>query len=182
MAVYHPLPDQVVQAILVDPLNAKWIATKQGVFVLSGDGTSLLDRYTVESTEGKLLDNDVASLAMNVSTGTIYFGTEKGLSSLTTPAVDPVRSFDELTFAPNPYYIPSPSPMTVDRLVEGSSLKILTADGKLVREIRTPGGRVGFWDGRNERGEFVSTAVYFVVAYSQDGNKVATGKIAVVRR
>jgi hypothetical protein len=182
IAAYHPLPDQVIQAIVVDPLNNKWVATKQGVFVLSSDGTAVLERYTVENTDGKLLDNDVASLAIDQRTGTMYFGTEKGLSSLHTAGIQPNRSFDGLVFAPNPFYIPSSTALTVDGLVQNSTLKVLSIDGSLIREIRTPGGRIGFWDGRDERGQLAGTGIYLVVAYSEDGTKVATGKVAVVRR
>jgi flagellar hook assembly protein FlgD len=83
---------------------------------------------------------------------------------------------------PSPYILPAATPVTIDGLVAGSSIKILTIDGVLVREVHTPGGRIAYWDGKNERGEFVSSAVYIVVAYSEDGSKVATGKIAVIHR
>lgn len=182
MAPYHPLQDQIIQGMVADPLNNKWIATNQGVFVLASDGTSILARYTVASTDGKLLDDDVASIAIDGRNGTVYFGSEKGLSSLQTPGVTPKPSFEELALSPNPYYLPSAVPLNIDGLVQGSSLKILTVDGSLVKELQTPGGRVGFWDGTNERGEMVATAVYLVVAYSEDGSKVATGKVAVIRR
>ena len=174
--------DQVIQKIVVDALNNKWIATKQGVFVLSPDGTSILERYTVENTDGKLLDNDVASIALDNHSGTIFFGTEKGLSSLGTPAATPDRSYSELKFSPDPLHLPSATGLIIDGLVQGSTLKVLSVDGNLVREIRTPGGRVGFWDGRNERGEFVATGIYLIVAYSEDGSKVASGKFAVIKK
>ncbi len=182
MAAYHPLRDQVIQAIAVDALNDKWIATKQGVFLLSPDGTSILDHFTVESTDGKLLDNDVASIAINHETGMVYCGTEKGLSALTTAAVNPVRDFDKLALAPNPFLLPSQTLLTIDGLVENSTVKVLTIDGSLVREIKSPGGRVGFWDGRDAKGNLASTGVYLIVAFSEDGSKVVTGKLAVVRR
>ena len=112
----------------------------------------------------------------------MYFGTEKGLSSLQTAGIAPNRSFEELTFAPNPFYIPSSTELTVDGLMQSSTLKVLSIDGNLIRELRTPGGRIGFWDGRDEHGKLASTGIYLVVAYSEDGTKVATGKVAVVRR
>ena len=179
---FHPLRDQIIQAIVVDPLNNKWIGTRQGVFVLSSDGTSILNRYTVENTDGKLLDNDVAAIAVDGRTGTMYFGTEKGLSSLSTPAVAPDRSFGELSFAPNPFYLPSGKDLTIGGLVQNSLIKVLTIDGNLVKEIRSPGGRVGFWDGTDLRGNMVGTGIYLIVAYSEDGSKAASGKVAVVRR
>lgn len=182
MAAYHPLRDQIVQSIAVDALNNKWIGTKQGVFVLSPDGTSILERYSVASTEGKLLDDDVASIAIDHESGIVYCGTEKGLSSLATAAVNPVRSFEELRISPNPYSLPAQVPLTVDGLVQNSILKVLTVEGRLVREIKTPGGRVGFWDGRDADGNYASSGVYLIVAFSEDGSKVMSGKVAVIRR
>lgn len=182
IATYHPLRDQIVQDIAVDALDNKWIATKQGVFVLSSDGTSILNTYTVESTHGKLLDDNVTAVAIDNSTGTIYFASEKGLSSLTTTAVTPKQSFGDLSFAPNPFVLPSSTVLAIEGLVRSSSLKILSIDGSLVREVATPGGRVGYWDGRNTNGEYVASGVYLVVAFSDDGNQITTGKIAVIRK
>lgn len=179
---YHPLRDQIVQAIVVDPLDNKWVATRQGVFVLSSDGTSVLNRYTVANTDGRLLDDDVASMAIDERTGTMYFGTEKGLSSLTTAAAAPNRSFGELSVSPDPFYLPAHVNLTIDGLVQNSSIKILTIDGSLVKELHSPGGRIGFWDGTDSRGNMVGTGVYLIIAYSEDGSKVASGKVAVVRR
>jgi hypothetical protein len=191
IVAYHPLRDQVIQCIVVDALNNKWIGTRQGAFELSADGTSILNRYTVENTDGKLLSDDVASIAIDGKTGRVYFGTEKGLSTLSTLAISPRSDFSGLAISPNPLYIPSAAPATVadtiDGLVEYSSIKILSVDGTLVCELpahsdASPGGRVAVWDGRNQRGEFVATGVYVIVAASDDGSKIATGKIAVIRR
>jgi ligand-binding sensor domain-containing protein len=182
IAAYHPLPDQIIQQILTDPLDNKWIATKQGVFVLSSDGTSILEHYTVASTGGKLLDNDVASLAIDTKNGIMYFGTEKGLSSLATSAISPKQTFDNLTIYPNPFFPPSSGRLTIEGLVQGSTLKVFTVSGELVTETKTPGGRIGFWDGTNGKGEFVPSGVYIIIAYSDDGNQVAKGKVALLRK
>ena len=183
IAPYYPaVRDQVIQAIVVDPLNNKWLGTRNGVFVFSPDGTSILAHYTVSSTGGKLLDDDVASMAIDRNNGTVYFGTEKGLSSLGTAAAAPKSEYESLAFAPNPFYLPSARSLVVDGLTAGSLLKILSADGHLIREVATPGGRVGFWDGTDSRGQLVSTGIYLVVAYSDAGSQVATGKVAVIRR
>jgi hypothetical protein len=182
IAPYRPLPDQIVQDILVDPLNRKWIATKRGVFLLSEDGTDVLEHYTVEGTGGLLLDDDVASLAIDRNTGVVYFGTEKGLTSLSTPAVTPAKSFESLKVYPNPFEVPTHAQVTVDGLVEGSSLKIFSVDGALVKAVETPGGRVGFWDGTDSSGEPVASGVYVVVAYSADGTEVGKAKVAVIRK
>ncbi|MBI5216913.1 MAG: hypothetical protein HY960_14260 [Ignavibacteriae bacterium] len=179
---YHPLSGKRVNDILVDPLNQKWVATEQGVYLWSPDGTTVLEHFTVESTQGKLPDDRVSSLTIDNNTGTLYFSTEAGLATLTTPAVAPVPSFGELKIFPNPFLLPSSSELTIDGLVEGSTLKVFTVSGNLVKEISTPGGRVGFWDGLDEEGNVVASGVYIVAAFSKDGTAVGKGKVAVVRK
>jgi ligand-binding sensor domain-containing protein len=182
IAAYRPLNGLTINTIAVDPLNQKWIGTPEGVILLSPDGTQQIASYTSENTDGRLIENDVRSIAIDPRSGIVYFGTANGLASLTTAGPAPVPAFDGLHIFPNPFKVPSETPLTVDGLVENSSLKILTIDGRIVRTIVTPGGRIGFWDGRDEEGVTAASGIYVVVAYSEDGSKVATGKVAVVRR
>lgn len=182
IAPYNPLRGQKINDILVDPTNQKWVATPQGVFVLNQDGTSITAQYTFESTNGKLLDNNVQSLAMNRKNGTVYFGTEKGMSALQTAVATPLQTMEQIIISPNPFEIPSSSMVTFDGLVANSSIKILTIDGTLLRELSTPGGRVGVWDGRDSNNQLVSTGIYIVVAYNDDGSEIGLGKIVVVKK
>jgi ligand-binding sensor domain-containing protein len=182
IAAYKPLNGLFINTIAVDPLNQKWVGTSEGVVLLSPDGTQQLAAYTVENTQGKLIDNDVKSIAVDATTGTVYFGTTLGLASLTTAAAAPRTEYSKILVYPNPYVIPNSSPVTIDGLTANSNVKILTVDGMLVREIKTPGGRLGFWDGTNESGSTVASGIYLVVGYSEDGSQTGTGKIAVIRR
>jgi ligand-binding sensor domain-containing protein len=182
IAAYKPLNGLVINCITVDPLNQKWVGTTEGVFLLTADGTQTLASYTVNSTDGKLMDNDVKSIAFDGKTGTAYFGTASGLASLTTAGAAPKTSFDKLTIFPNPFLVPNSSPLTISGLVQNSSLKVMTIDGSVIRDVRTPGGLIGFWDGKDNDGKDVSSGVYLIVAYSEDGSAVANGKVAVIRR
>ena len=181
IAAYKPLDGLVINTIAVDPLNQKWIGTSEGVVLLSPDGTQQLANFTVENTQGKLIDNDVKCITVDELTGTVYFGTTLGLASLTTAAAAPKTDFDKLLAYPNPYLVPSSTPVAVDGFVTNSTMKVLASDGTLVREIKTPGGRVGFWDGLDERGNVVASGVYILVGYSEDGSQTGMGKIAVIR-
>jgi ligand-binding sensor domain-containing protein len=173
--------EQYINDIAIDPLGNKWVGTREGVFVLSPDGTSLLAQYSVLNTGGKLVDNDVRAVTFDGARGIAYFGTEKGLSSLTTSAVAPVESFTDLTIYPNPFKLPSGRLLQIDGLVRNSGIKILAIDGRVVREFFSPGGRIAFWDGRDERGVYVPSGVYLIVAFSESGDEVSKGKVAVLR-
>ena len=87
-----------------------------------------------------------------------------------------------LDLGPNPFVVPSVTPLTIRNLAGEASIKILSTNGALVREFKSQGGGRAFWDGRNRQGELVQSGIYFVVAYAENGTQTSTGKIAVVRR
>jgi len=183
IASYKPLSGLVINAIAVDPLNQKWVATNEGALLLSRDGTQTIAQYNVANTNGKIIDNEIKDIAIDPKTGTVYFATFSGLASLTTTSVEPKQDFDQLTISPNPYRIPNPKPVIIDGLVQNSKIKILTIDGHVIRELQTPGGRIGFWDGKDEAGKDVASGIYLVIAYSEtEKDKVGKGKVAVLRR
>ncbi len=177
-----PLRGQVIQAIAVDALDNKWVGTKEGVMVVNPDGTQLLAHYSVLTTGGKLIDDDIRALAIDQRRGVVYIGTEKGLSSLEILPVKTERTLSSLEIAPNPYHLPAASHLTVRNLMEESSVKVLSVDGRVIREFRAQGGGRAFWDGKDEQGAYVASGVYFIVAYAENGNEVGTAKVAVVRK
>lgn len=183
IASYKPLTGTNINAITVDPLNQKWVATNEGAILLSRDGTQTLAQYNVANTSGKLINNEIRDIAIDAKSGTVYFATSNGLASLTTTAAQPKESFDELVVSPNPYRIPNSVSLLIDGLIENSSIKILSIDGRVVRDLQSPGGRIGFWDGKDDNGKDVASGIYIVIAYSDaDKSKVGKGKVAVLRK
>jgi ligand-binding sensor domain-containing protein len=180
------LRQQTINAIAVDALNQKWIGTNQGLLLVNSDGTQLLATYNTKNSA--LLSDQITSIAIDGSSGNVYVGTEEGLTSFETPAINPKESFEELLIYPNPFFLDNSSQqIVIDGLIRDSELKILTITGKLVKELEantaaSPGGYRAFWDGRDENGELVSSGVYFIVAFDLEGNNVETGKIAVIRK
>lgn len=181
-SAYIPLRGQTIQAIGVDAVNNKWVGTKEGVNVLNSDGTQLLAQYSVLTTNGKLVGDDIRSIAFDQKRGIVYFGTEKGLSSLEVFPVQASRTMATLDLGPNPFLIPSVTPLTIRNLAAESSIKILSVTGALITEFKAQGGGRAFWDGRNKQGEIVPSGIYFVVAYAENGTQTSTGKIAIIRR
>ena len=176
-----PLREQVVQTIAVDAVNNKWIGTKEGVFVVNADGTQLLQTYTVALTKKSLLSNDVRTIDIDQKRGIVYFGTEQGLSSLAIDPVQTSRSFSELLIGPNPYFLPNDQKLTIRNLIANSTIKVLTVSGTVVAQFDAQGGGRAFWDGRDKKGAFVSSGIYFIVAFAENGKQTVTGKVAIIR-
>jgi ligand-binding sensor domain-containing protein len=175
------LRQQNINCIAVDALNQKWVGTDEGLLLVNSDGSELLGAYNTKNSP--LLSDQITSLAINQETGTVYAGTNSGITSFKTSAEKPLDSFTDLFFYPNPFKIDNSGKLlTIEGLVKNSDIKILTISGKLVRQFSSPGGRVAYWDGRDDSGNLVGSGIYLVVAYDTEGNNVTTGKVAVLRR
>ncbi|HMQ98847.1 MAG TPA: hypothetical protein PKE39_07460 [Ignavibacteria bacterium] len=174
-----PLTENVL-SIAVDALNNKWLGTiSDGVLYVSPDGSTLLARYN--TLNSPLIDNKILSIAVDNETGTAYFGSEKGIVSYKTIAVNPLEECDKIKAGPNPFIVPSGVTLKIDGLVAESTVKILSISGVLVAEFETPGGRIAEWDGKDLNGNYVSSGIYIIAGYNKDASKVCTGKIAIVR-
>ncbi len=178
----YALSNQPVTCIAVDPLNQKWVGTTSGVIVLEPDGYQLVAQYN--STNSPLPDDNITSITFDNKNGIVYIGTNYGLASLQTSSVEPKDSFGDLFIYPNPFIIGNGSStnVTIDGLIRNTSIKIFAVSGNLIRNFDSPGGRVAFWDGRDQNGNLVSTGVYIIVAYDSEANNVKTSKVAVIRK
>ena len=173
------LRQQTINCMAVDPLNQKWVGTNQGLLLVNSDGTSLLAAYNTKNSP--LLSDQIRSIAIDKNNGVVYVGTDAGLTSFKTSAINPVDSFGELFMYPSPFVLKNgENRMTIDGLIKNTDIKILSISGKLISKFSSPGGRVAYWDGRDSDGSLVSSGVYIVVAYDKGGNNVASGKIAVL--
>jgi len=170
-----------VLSIAVDALNNKWLGTiSDGLLYVSPDGSTLLARYNTANSP--LTDNKILSIAIDNQTGVAYFGTEKGITSFKTIAVNPLETCDKIKAGPNPFILPATSPLKIDGLVAESTVKILSISGVLVAEFETPGGRIAEWDGKDMNGNYVSSGIYIIAGFNKDVSQVCTGKVAVIRK
>lgn len=175
------LRQQTINTMAVDPLDNKWIGTNQGLLLVNSDGSSLLATYDTKNSA--LPSDEIRSLTVDPNSGRVYVGTDAGLTSFDTPAVKPEDSFSELFLYPNPFIVNNGDKhLTIDGLIKDTDIKILNIEGRLIREFSSPGGRIAFWDGRDESGNFVGSGIYLVVAYDKEGNNVTTSKIAVLHK
>lgn len=174
------LRNEFLSSLAIDALNRKWFGSQNGVWVVSASGDSVVRRFTAENSP--LLSNNVRSIAYDRKSGKMYFGTDRGLSVLTTDAVEPQATLSTLKVYPNPFRVPATARLVINGLTRNASVRIVTLSGALVRELPPSGGSLVEWDGKDRNGNDVASGVYLAVAISEDGRQSTVAKIAVIRR
>lgn len=170
-----------VTAIAIDGAKRKWIGTaNSGVYLISADNTEQLHHFTTE--DSPLLSDNIESLAINPTTGEVFFGTDKGLCSYmsdATTAIDEMKKDDVYAF-PNPVPSDYQGLITVRGLSMDADVKILTISGRVVAQGRSNGGTFT-WNGRDQSNKRVASGVYMIATATNDGKKGVVTKIAIVR-
>ena len=171
-----------ITAIAIDGGGRKWFGTNgNGVYLISADNMTQIQHFTTENS--KLLSDIVLSIAINSQSGEVFFGTEQGLCSYMSDAIEPAESMDKdhVYAYPNPVNFKNYSGLiTVTGLTLNADVKITNAAGYLIAEGRSNGG-LFTWDGRDKNGNRVGSGIYNVLTATQDGKKGTVCKIAIVK-
>ena len=172
------LGSNTVHAICVDAHNNKWIGTAKGLARIDPDG-AVREVYTTANS--KLVDDDVLSLAMDGSTGELWIGTARGISKYETYLGSGPSVLHPIVVYPSPFVLDG-SQMTFRGLPSGSSVKIFTLAGELVKALRpddiASDGPV--WSGLNDLDYYVGSGIYFYLVTTPQGREFPPGKIAVI--
>lgn len=169
-----------VSAIAIDGAGRKWIGTNgNGVYLISRDNNTQLQHFTADFTP--LLSDVIESIAVDNTTGEVFFGTDMGLCSYLADATEPADKMtkDNVYAYPNPVRPDYTGPVTINGLTMDADVKITTAAGTLVASGRSSGGTFT-WDGCDTSGRRVASGVYMVQTATADGSKGVVCKIAVV--
>ena len=158
---------QSVNSIAVDGADRKWVATNNGVFLISADGEKIIYQFSEENSP--LLSNVVKKLAIDGSNGEVYFATQKGICSFRSTATEGGEKNEEVLVFPNPVPPGFAGSIAIRGWVNNATVKITELDGRLVYQTRALGGQE-IWDGRNYRGQKISSGIYLVLV-SDDSRK-----------
>lgn len=173
-----------VRSIAVDAADRKWVATRNGVFLVSATGENLVYQFTEQNSP--LLSNDVKKIAIDGKTGEVFFATLKGICSFRSTATEGRDGGEQLLVFPNPVPPGYSGSIGIRGVVNNAIVKVTELNGRLVWQGRAFGGQA-VWDGRDYRGNEVSTGVYLVLV-SEDGTsgrgkkETAAGKIVFIGR
>jgi len=169
------LAADITSAIAVDGANRKWIGTQNsGVFLMSADGTQQLLNFNTSNSP--LFSNTINSIAIDQTTGEVYFGTDQGIESYKSNATKGGATNSNVLVYPNPVPSGYNGSIAIRGLAQSSNVKITDISGTLVYSTTAEGGEA-IWNGRNFEGEKAQTGVYLVFCASSDGSKRVVAKI-----
>ena len=170
-----------IKAMDIDAANRKWIGTlDNGVMLISEDGLETIHHFTTENSP--LPSNYIENIAINHKTGEVFIGTDKGIASYKSDAIRPEESLknSEIHAYPNPVKSNYNGNISIVGLTDDCNVKIVDGAGYLINEGISKGGMYT-WNGRNQKGEKVSSGVYIVLLYDKNGNEGEATKILVTR-
>lgn len=170
-----------VTCITVDGANRKWIGTQtNGVFLISADGQETIHHFT--TADSPLLSDAIQDIAVNPITGEVAIGTEKGLCSYMSDAIEAADDLvkDDVLVYPNPVNSDYTGPIAIKGLTMDAEVKILSSSGQLVWSGISSGGLVT-WNGCNMVGKRVASGIYHVVANDNAGNKAIVTRIVIIK-
>lgn len=168
------LAEEQINDIEVDGADRKWVATNNGVWLLSADGQQVINRFT--SANSYLLNNKVASMVIHPETGEVFFMTQKGICSYRGTAINPITAVKKPFVFPNPVPPNYTGAIAIRDLPENAWVSIAELDGRVVYKTRSLGGQA-IWNGRNYRGERVSSGTYLVIVADAFNTQQVAGKI-----
>ena len=170
---------QEVRSIAVDGADRKWVATKNGVFLISAGGEKVIYRFTEDNSP--LLSNEVKKIAIDGKTGEVYFATQKGICSFRSTATEGKEENEKVLVFPNPVPPDFTGTIGIRGLVNNAIVKITELDGRLVYQTRALGGQA-IWDGKNYRGQRISSGVYLVLVSDDWKKEMIATKIFFISR
>jgi hypothetical protein len=159
-----------VRSIAVDGADRKWVATKNGVWLISATGEEVIYQFTENNSP--LLSNDVRQVAIDGKSGEVYFATLNGICSFRSSATDGREQNENVIVFPNPVPPGFEGTIAIRGLVENAIVKITELNGRLVYQTRALGGQA-IWNGRNYNGQKIASGAYLVLV-SDDGRQEKT--------
>ena len=168
--------------VKIDSQNNKWIITNEGVWVIQESLLYWPSEEGFNFENSALLSDNVYDIAFNNNDGIAYIATDKGISKVQIPFSNKPTAKESIYISPNPFVIPDDELVLIKNIASGSIIKIMTVSGLVIKEIHLNSNESQFlWNGENEVGERVGTAVYIVSA-SHPSEPNLVSKMAVISK
>ena len=160
-----------VYDIGVDRYNNKWLATNDGVYFVSPDGSELYAHYTTSNSD--VPSNEVYSIECDTINDRVYIATDNGFAEYISVGDASSINFDNVYAFPNPVEPDFTGMVKIVNLMENSYVTITDRNGLVVGQLGPVVGSA-LWDACGEDGERLPTGVYNIYC-AQGGQPVTTG-------
>ena len=170
----HLFSTESVRAIAVDGANRKWIGTLNGVWLLSADAQTILQRFTSENSP--LPSNTIQKIAIDGVSGEVYFGTDQGLVSYRSDAITGSPVNTTVQVFPNPVPTSYSGEIAIRGLVTDADVRITDISGQLIFRTKAKGGQAT-WNGLDYTGHRPQSGVYLIFVTNRDGSQTTVGKM-----
>ncbi len=155
----------------VDRENNKWIATNNGLYYVSPDGSEVFNHFTVENSD--IPSNTVFSAECDTINDRVYIFTDNGFAEYITHGDAVALNFDNVYAFPNPVEPNFTGMIKITGLMDNSYVTVTDHNGAVVAQFGPVMGSA-FWDGSGADGERVPTGLYNIYA-AQGGQPATTG-------
>ena len=167
---------EAIHSISIDGANRKWIGTNNGAWLISKDGTEVLQHFTSENSP--LPNNTVLSIGIEPSEGDVFFFTKNEIISYKGNATESALVQSSIKIYPNPIAPNYDGPILIKNLVNNALVKITDINGQLMMQTRALGGQA-VWNGRDQFQHKVASGIYLIFVRDDTGNEKAVGKILI---
>lgn len=167
-----------VMAIAVDGANRKWIGTTNGVWLVSPSADKIIYRFTKDNSP--LPSNTIQKIAIDPVTGDVYIGTDLGLVSYRSTAVEGSDTNTNVLVFPNPIASGYNGTIAIKGLTTDGDVRITDVTGQLVYRTQALGGQA-VWNGKDYTGKRPQSGVYLIFVTNSDGTQTYCGKMVFMQ-
>jgi hypothetical protein len=155
-----------VYDIGVDRDNNKWIATNNGLYYVSPDGSEVFNHFTIENSD--IPSDMVYSVECDTVNNHVYIFTDNGFAEYIEEGDASTLNFDNMYAFPNPVEPNFTGMIKIANLMENSYVTVTDHDGNVVAEFGPVIGSA-LWDSSGADGERVPTGLYNI--YAKQGSQ-----------
>ena len=162
-----------VYDIGVDRDNNKWIASNNGLYFVSPDGSEVYNHFTTDNSD--LPSNTVYSVECDTVNERVYIYTTNGFAEYVPHGDAAAINFDNVYAFPNPVEPDFTGMIKITNLMDNSYVTVTDRNGTIVAQFGPVMGSA-LWDGSDASGERVPTGLYNIYA-GQGGQPATTGTL-----
>ena len=141
--------------------NNKWLATNNGVYFVSADGSTVYQHFT--TTNSDLPSDVVYSIECDTVMNRVYIYSTAGIAEYIPDGGKAAINFDGLYAYPNPVEPDYTGMVVIDGLMENSYVTVTDREGNVVVQFGPVTGKA-LWDTSGADGERVATGIYHIYA------------------